>query len=305
MDDSSNSKLDEDPTDLSKPPQPRPDASDRLTSQNKCPNDIRKPPNQIPRRYDTKMLDARLLSNVPQERENEDSELTKQFYSSSDRPTHVRERNYLGRDNRLNYEEGSGGKKGTERPSQEGNKTNQQTEANSTNDVHQLEKQFKSSSDYPSMVNLMTDPTNQFIEANSNTSFNPCLWIHPRINYLRMIETNETTSNGSLDQQHYSSADHPTLARDCNHQTRIEQSSHDDHETYQSQLEWKIQRWLTTNEWNQSYPPCQVKEIDTTNETQVSNTSDQYNTEHNNAYSTCQTETDNSTFYAYPDQIDY
>ena len=173
------------------------DASDRLTSQNKCLNDIRKPPNQIPRRYDTKMLDVRLLSNAPQERENKDSELTKQFYSSSDRP------------------------------SQEGNKTNQPTEANSMNDVHQLEKQFKSSSDYPSqecmdqgctngwswmgnrmnsrrddhlsytsmeMTNLLVDPTNSSSEANSDASFNPRLWIHPRINYLQMIETHETNS---------------------------------------------------------------------------------------------------------------
>ena len=85
----------------------------------------------------------------------------------------------------------------------------------------------------------------------------------------------------------------------------IEGSSHDDCETYQSQLEWKIQRWLRTIELCQSYPPCQIEEIDTPIETQVSNTTDQCRTEHNNAYSTCQTESDNSTFYAYPDQIDY
>ena len=178
------------------------------------------------------MLDARLSFNAPQERENKDSELTKQFYNSSDRP------------------------------SQEGKETNQQTEANSMNDVHQLEKQFKSSSDYPSQkTNLLVDPTNRSIEANSNTSFNLRLWIHPRINYLQMIKTNGTTSTESLDQQHYSSADHPTLVRKCNRKTRIEESSHYDYETYQSQLEWKIQRWLRTNEWNQSYPPCQIEEI--------------------------------------------
>ena len=111
--------IDEDPNELREPPQ-RPDPTDRLTSENKCPNCIRKPSNQISRRYDTKVLDARVLSNTPNERENNDSELTKQFYSSSDIP------------------------------SQEGNEINQQTEANSTNDVHHLEKQFKSSSDYPS-----------------------------------------------------------------------------------------------------------------------------------------------------------
>ena len=126
MDESSECETtaDEDPTDLSKPSQ-RPDPTDRLTFKDKCPTDIRKLVNQIPRRYDTKMLDARLLSNAPQERKNDDTELTKQFYSSSDRP------------------------------SQEGSETKQQTKANSMNDVHQLEKQFKSSSDYPSMINQM------------------------------------------------------------------------------------------------------------------------------------------------------
>ena len=41
---------DEDPIDLNKPQQ-RPDPADRITFKDKCPKDIRKIVNQIPRRY--------------------------------------------------------------------------------------------------------------------------------------------------------------------------------------------------------------------------------------------------------------
>ena len=59
-----------------------------------------------------------------------------------------------------------------------------------------------------------------------------------------MISENGATSNGSLNQQHYSSADHPTLDRKLNYWNEVyeEQSYQNDYEIYQSQLEWKIQK---------------------------------------------------------------
>ena len=56
MDESSECETttDEDPTDLRIQPQ-RPDPTDRITFKDKCPTDIRKLANQIPRRYDSKI----------------------------------------------------------------------------------------------------------------------------------------------------------------------------------------------------------------------------------------------------------
>ena len=157
----------------------------------------------------------------------------------------------------------------------------------------------------------MINSIHSSIEANSDISFNPRIWIHPRINYYQMINENGATSNGSLDQQHHSSSDHPTLDRkfNCWNEVYNEQSYQNDHETYQSQLQWRIQKWLRTCDWNQSYPPCQIEEIDSTNETLVSNPPDKTQRKLNNANSTRHPESHNPTFSqnttVYPDQLNH
>ena len=103
-----------------------------------------------------------------------------------------------------------------------------------------------------------------------------------------MANKNGSASTESLDQQFYSSSDHP---------------SQDGYfiDEYQFLLNERIQRWLATSEWNPSCPECQVEEIETTNGTQVPKITqnDQHQSELNINNSPRYVDSDNSMFYAF------